>query len=149
MNSVAGVWREQTLGARGRVIREDRRARPRDDRELPEHPARQSSKATLLLRQGPQRVAISRHDFFSFLHLLLEGGIIRREAVITLCGFNEKEFLSISRLQTADNFFGQNDSERISKFSYLEFNQNEASCYYNCNNKEQEVNVEFGLLTRR
>ena len=61
------------------------------------------------------------HDLFSLRHFLLEGRIVSCEPAITVRRLHQEEPLPVPRAQSANNFFGQDDTERVAEFAGFEF----------------------------
>ncbi|HEU0046761.1 MAG TPA: hypothetical protein VFQ43_04020, partial [Nitrososphaera sp.] len=98
------------------------RAQPADDHvplKLFVPVSRQALPASF--RQGPQSVLVAGHDVLDLLHLLLEGRVVGRKAIVARCAFNQEELFSIAGLEAVDHFFRENHPQGVAEFPDFEF----------------------------
>ena len=58
------------------------------------------------LCQGVQRIAVTSHDLFRLLHLLLERGIVGREPVIAIPCLDQKDLFAVPCSKALNDFLG-------------------------------------------
>jgi hypothetical protein len=66
-------------------------------------------------------IAVAADDIVRLCHFFLEAGIVRREQVATLRSFDQEQRLTVPGVQTMDDLFRQDNSERVPEFADLEF----------------------------
>src|ERR1035438_8846266 len=80
-------------------------------------------------------VAVTRHDLLRLRHFFPEGWIVSSETVAAVRPLDQKQRLSIARLQAADNLLRQHNTERVAKLPDFEGKHcPKLLRYYYCNN---------------
>lgn len=91
--------------------------------------------------EGAQGVPVARDDVFGLGQLVFESGVVGREAVAAVRSFDEEERISVFGLETADDLFGQDDTEGAAEAGDFELDHQGTFCNYDCSNmgaREQE-----------
>src|ERR1035441_595524 len=84
------------------------------DREWRAHPLHRSRSARSF-GEHMKGVAVTRHDLLRLRHFFPEGWIVSSETVAAVRPLDQKQRLSIARLQAADNLLRQHNTERVAR----------------------------------
>jgi hypothetical protein len=105
-----------------RAIPPPRRTARAGDRARQAHRARRS-RPVPSLGENVECIAVAADDVLRLRHFFLEAGIVRLEQVATLRSFDQEQRFTLPGVQTIDDLFRQDNSERVPEFADLEFDQ--------------------------